>query len=355
MDAQLINIRQWKMKKSLIALAVMTATSVNSAEIYKSEDGSVDFYGQLRTELKFKDSDDHKADLSSGSSRAGIDGSYALTDNIDVLGKVEFGLRDNTDVNVRQHIMGLSGDLGTIKFGKQWTTSDDVYGADYSYFFGGSALRYATLNGALHDSQVKYAYDADNFWLKAGWGLNENKKNQDLYELFVGTSFGDLALHTGVGLSKDYNFGADEDKSIVGVEVENQFFELTAEYSIGDHLIGFTYYNAELSNSNGPQKIKENGYSLAGVLQATEKTGLYAGYEFTDQKSSGFSDNQKEDGTLIYVGAVHKFNSWARVYAEYGYGDGTTLGYVNGGTDQAIKATVADSESNFAIGARFYW
>jgi outer membrane protein OmpT len=344
------------MKKTLLALVVAAAaTSVNAAEIYKSEDGSVDFYGQLRTELKFKDSDDHKADLSSGSSRMGVDGSYALTDTIDVLGKVEVGVRDNSDVNVRQHIFGFAGDFGTLKFGKQWTTSDDVYGADYSYFFGGSALRYSTLNGALHDSQIKYAYDADQFWVKAGWGLNENESNQDLYELFVGTSFGDVALHAGGGLNKDYAFGADEDASIDGVEIENLFLEFTVEYSLGDHLIGFTYYNAELSNGNGPEKIDENGFSLAGIFQATDKTALYAGYEYTDQESKGFAINADEDGTVVYVGVEHKFNSWSRVYAEYGYGDGTTLGYNNKGSDQEVEATVADSESNFAGGARFYW
>ncbi|MDR9829259.1 porin [Vibrio sp. FNV 38] len=346
------------MKKTVLALVVAAAaTSVNAAEIYKSEDGSVNFYGQLRTELTFSENEDGdwNEDLSSGSSRMGVDGSYALTDSIDVLGQVEIGVRDNTDVNVRQHIFGFAGDFGTIKIGKQWTTSDDVYGADYSYFYGGSALRYATLNGALHDSQIKYVFDAEDIWVKAGWGLNEDESNQDLYELFVGTDLNDLALHAGVGFNKDYAFGADEDNAVDGVEIENLFFEITGEYSIGDHLIGFTYYNAELSNANGSEKIKENGYSLAGIYQATAKTALYAGYEFTDQKSSSFDTNHDEDGTVVYLGVEHKFNSWSRVYAEYAYADGTTLGYSNKGSDQEVDAQMVDSESNFGIGARFYW
>ncbi|QIA62912.1 porin [Vibrio astriarenae] len=341
------------MKKTLLALVVAAAaTSVNAAEIYKSEDGQVDFYGQLRTELKFLDSKDHDADLSSGSSRMGIDGSYALTDTIDVLGKVEVGIRDNSDVNVRQHIFGFSGDFGTIKLGKQWTTSDDVYGADYSYFFGGSGLRYLTLNGALHDSQIKYAFDAENFWVKAGWGLNEGDTNQDLYEAFVGTSFGDLALHAGAGVNRDREHATEDFGTL---DVENTYFEVTAEYSIGDHLVGATYYNSELNNKGNSEKIDENAISVAGVFQATEKTGIYGGYEFVQQETSGFANNEKEDGTVIYVGAVHKFNSWSRVYAEYGYGDGTTLGYSNRESDTTVGASMADGESNFAIGARFYW
>ncbi|GAB7219829.1 porin [Vibrio comitans] len=339
------------MKKTLLALAVasVAATSVNAAEIYKSEDGSVDFYGQLRQELKFLDGNDHDATLSSGSSRTGVKGQYSITDSVDVIGLVELGIRDNTDVNVRQHYVGFAGDFGTIKFGKQWTTSDDVYGADYSYFFGGSALRYATLNGAQHESQIKYSIDFDNVWVKAGWGLNDSDTEQDLYELFVGGNVGDLSLHAGGG------YTGEPDSAGANIDLENTYAEFTAEYGIGDHLIGFTYYWAEIANQNGNESIDENGFSIAGIFQMMEKTALYGGYEYTTQKSNNFAFNFDEDGTLIYVGVEHKFNSWARVYGEYGYGDGTTLGYNNQGSDSQVAPTVADGESNFAIGARFYW
>ncbi|PMG06587.1 porin [Vibrio breoganii] len=370
------------MKKTLLALAVasVAATSVNAAPIYQGEDGNVDFYGQLRTELKFNENDDgdNKADLSSGSSRAGIKGQYAIADGVDVVGLVEIGLRDNSDVNVRQHQFGFATDrFGTIKFGKQWTTSDDVYGADYSYFYGGSALRYATLNGALHDSQIKYSLDTDFMWVKAGYGLNEDSENDDLYELFVGTSFGDLNLHAGAGYNRDRDHvvgtykseyqteildsdgngtGVFRDNTVVNnvtADLSNTYAEFTAEYGIGDSLIGFTYYWAELENRGNNNKIEENGFSLAGIYQVMEKTALYAGYEYTTQEAKDF--DLDEDGTLIYVGVEHKFNSWARIYGEYGYGDGTTLGFNNQGSDAQVDPTVADGENNFAIGARFYW
>ncbi|WP_261817152.1 porin [Vibrio gallicus] len=349
------------MKKTLLALAVasLAATSVNAAEIYKSDDGSVDFYGQLRQELRFEEKNDHDATLSSGSSRTGVKGQYAITDSVDVVGLVELGIRDNTDVNVRQHYVGFAGDFGTIKFGKQWITSDDVYGADYSYFFGGSALRHATLSGALHDSQIKYSFDGENFWVKGGWGLNEGDSNQDLYELFVGTSFGDLALHVGAGYNRDRNTElvdnvTDPDNpTTLNADLSNTYAEFTAEYGLGDSLIGFTYYWATLENEANGHTIDENGLSLAGIFQMMEKTALYGGVEYTMQKANDFDFD--EDGTVAYVGIAHKFNSWARVYGEYGYGDGTTLGFHNQGQDAQVAPTTADAESNFAIGARFYW
>lgn len=349
------------MKKTLLALVVASAaTSVNAAEIYKTDDSAIDFYGQLRTELKFKDADNHKADLSSGSSRMGIDGSHALSSSVDVLGKVEVGVRDNKDVNVRLHEFGFAGDFGTIKFGKQWTTGEDIYGADYSYFFGGTALRDRTLSDALHDSQVKYNYTADSFWVQGSWGLNENESNQDLYEIFAGTEFGALNLHVGAGVNRDYAHVVGEDKSDtdapkdVKADLQNTYFELTTEYALGDHLIGFTYYNAEVERKDSSLTVKENAFSLAGIFQATEKTALYGGYEFVDQSASG-ADIVDGDGTLIYLGLEHRFNSWARTYAEYAYADGTTLGYSNKGSETVVGFTTADGESNFAIGARFYW
>ncbi|MGL6316321.1 porin [Vibrio sp. WXL103] len=348
------------MKKTLLALVVASAaTSVNAAEIYKTDDSAIEFYGQLRTELKFKDEDDHKADLSSGSSRMGIDGSHALSSSVDVLGKVEVGVRDNTDVNVRLHEFGFAGDFGTIKFGKQWTTGEDIYGADYSYFFGGSGLRYYTLNDALHDSQIKYAYTADSFWVQGSWGLNENESNQDLYEVFAGTSFGDLSLHVGAGLSRDYAFVTNSDAVKGGAaaetaDIENQYFQTTVEYALGDHLLGATYYNAKLSDKGGSVEIDENALSVAGIFQATKTTALYAGYEYVaqDVNVSGVDDG---DGTVFYVGVEHKFNSWARVYGEYAYRDGTTLGYGNRASETTVDAASVDGISDFAIGARFYW
>ncbi|GEA58973.1 porin [Vibrio comitans] len=340
------------MKKTLLALAVasVAATSVNATEIYKTEDGSIDFYGQLRTQLEFNDSNEeagdpkaHTATLNSGSSRTGIKGAYGITDTVDVIGLVELGVGIKDSVDTRLHYIGFQSDFGTVTFGKQWLATDDVWGADYSYFYGGSALRGETLNGGRHDSAIKYTFDGENFWVKATWGLDEDESEQEVYDAFVGTSFGDLALHAGGGYTQDF-----------ASELSNTYAEFTAEYGIGDHLIGFTYYWAELADEGATNtKIDENGLSLAGIFQMTEKTALYGGYEYTMQEVK--NTNLDEDGTVIYLGVEHKFNSWARVYAEYAYLDGTTLGYTSGDDTTVAPGQTNDAFNNFGIGARFYW
>lgn len=351
------------MKKTLLALAIATiATSASAAEVYKSDDGKVDFYGQLRQELRFENKNDHKADLSSGSSRAGVNASYAVSDSVDLLGTFEIGVGDS-EVNNRLHFIGFGTDLGTVTFGKQYNATDDVWGAEYSYFYGGSALLGERLNGGKHDSSVKYTFDGENFWVKGTYGLNEGdnndanakageKNNLDMYDLFVGTSIGDLSLHAGGGYTNDNKVNFDN-------ELSQTYGEFTAEYTLGDLLFGGTYYYSQLKNESGAGKIDENGITVSGLYDITEKLAAYAQYEYVTQDATDVMVNNQtfngdEDGTLIVLGGVYKFNSWARVYAEYAYGDGTTLGYKSA-SDSVVERTVADGESNFAVGARVYW
>lgn len=331
------------MKKTLLALVVAaTATTANAAEVFKSEDASVNFYGQLRQELKLLD--DKDPTLSSGSSRMGINGSYNVNDDFAINGLVEVSIKDAGDMYVRQHTVGFdTANAGAFQFGKTWTVSDKVYFADYSYFFGGSAGRYSTLSGASHSSQIQYSFDTDAFWLKAGYGLTEDDSEQELAELYAGTSFGDLSVHVGGG----YNETTDN-------VLENTYFEGTVEYAIANGVIGFTYYNATLESSiavgaNEIDQIDENAFALAASFGVADKTTVYGGVEYVTQDAGSID----EDGTVAYVGTEYKFSSWARVYAEYGYADGTTLGYAN--DNVSVDPTMVDGAHNFGVGARFYW
>ncbi|MFA0081026.1 porin [Vibrio breoganii] len=345
------------MKKTLLALAVasVAATSVNAAEIYKSDDGSVDFYGQLRQELNFLDSNDsdqaHTAELGNGSSRTGINAKYSITDSVDALGLVEISVGEG-ELSNRLHYVGVATDFGTVTFGRQYIATDDVWGADYSYYFGGSALRGETLNGGKHSSAIKYAFDNESFWVKGTWGLDENDSEQELYDAFVGTGFGDLEVHAGVGYTRDRNFTLDTGGTR---DLSNTYAEFTGEYFFeGGHQVGFTYYWAEVADEEGTNnKINENGISLAGWFQAFEKTAFYGGYELTlqDLKDTDLDD----DGTVIYLGVEHRFNSWARVYAEYAYLDGRTLGYQSGGDVNVNPGATNDAFNSVSIGARVYW
>ncbi|MCF7354548.1 porin [Vibrio sp. CK2-1] len=354
------------MKKSLLALAVSAAAftgAASAAEIYSNDGGSVDFYGQLRTEMKFADADDYNADLSTGSSRIGVDAKYNVMEGFDVLGLVEVGVpsdsKGNNDVEVRRHLIGFATDFGTVQFGRDWTSSDDLGGTDYSYFFGGSGNLYDQLNGALSESQVKYSLDLDNWFVKATYGLNDSSNHQDLMEAFVGATYGDLSFHVGGGYNRVHEFettftDVNNNKTTVNGDISNTYYEATLVYNLLDNLqMSGTYYGSQLENTDNDVKIDQNALSLGAYWTFIEKTSLYAGYEYVHQKND--DSDASDHGNNAYLGLEYKFSSWARVFTEVGYSDGTTLGFTNNQTDVTVGPTTVDSETNFGIGARFYW
>ncbi|GAL18447.1 outer membrane protein OmpT [Vibrio maritimus] len=85
------------MKKTLLAVVLPTlfVTGANAAEIFKSEEGSAEFYGQIRTELTSvndSETDTRTTNLNTSGSRGGINAKYNVSDDLYVHGLVEFGL-----------------------------------------------------------------------------------------------------------------------------------------------------------------------------------------------------------------------------------------------------------------------
>lgn len=330
------------MKKTLLALAVLAgASSVNAAEVFKSDEGSVDFYGQLRPTLMFADKNDHETELNTSSSRMGVNGVYVVNDSLKILGEVEVGVQLNDkekgdNVYVRRHIIGFDmGDYGVIRMGKEGTWADDVYFADYSYFFGGFAADTAYGHAWNNDSQIKYAYTADDFWVKAGYAFGEKDTNEEIREVFAGTSFGDLAVHAGVMSTSN---------KIAASNKDTLSFEVTGEYALGDHLIGLSYYRASAEDKLSKTTVDSDYITLAAMFAVADKTTLYGGYEYLMQ-SSDKSSTVDADSSVAYVGIEYKFSKWARVFAE--------AGYTFEGTD--LDNAKTDSATDFGLGARFYW
>ncbi|ENM3816820.1 porin [Vibrio cholerae] len=324
------------MKKTLLALAVLAAAgSVNAVEILKSDAGTVDFYGQIRVQADFEEHKD--ATLNAGASRAGVKAKYTLEQGIDILGEVEFSIRSQKGTeadkwDVRKHWLGVGTEYGSLKFGKQSVVADDVYGAEYSYVYGmsdGVLYPMAWLNSSL----IKYEFDNDSFWVKASYGLPESdaaNPNEELLELYAGTSFGDLNLHAGLGQWE--KTPGDETK----------FYEVTGEYTLGSTLFGVTYSAFDKDGKNNDQ----DAVSLGVTHQLTKTLKPYIGYQMVDFevgndicKDKAGNKVECKDTDYGYLGLEYKPASWFLTYAEYGYS----------------KQETKDSENKFAIGARVYW
>ncbi|EKO3655526.1 porin [Vibrio metschnikovii] len=319
------------MKKTLVALLVASAaTSVNAADIYKSDDVTVDFYGQLPQHVEFtneKDANGNSVDpkIEQGSSRVGVNLTYkALEEGLDVVAKVEYRVGESWEL--RQHYIGMSSEYGVMTYGKQIPIYDDVYGAEYSYHYGLAPYRGGldTKENFWQSSAIKYQLDLDNSWVKAQYNLAENNTNAELFEIYAGTTYDSWALHIG---------GASMTDKVDVKNVESTYFEATAEYLLGKGMVGFTYAYNEDKNKLTDGKVKSNGFHLGAKYEVAPKTSLYGGAQFIDGK------NDAADITNLYLGAEYMFAKWARTYVEYGFND----------TDNEKNV------SSLAIGARVYW
>lgn len=313
------------MKKTLVALLVASAaTSVNAAEVFKTDDVLVDFYGQLRQTVKFTDKSNTDAKIDQGSSRVGVNLTYnAIEEGLDVVAKVEY--RVDEDWHLRQHYIGLSTEFGVMTFGKHSPLYDDVYGAIYGYEYD---LAPYIKDGGLDSnfwqtSAIKYQLDLDNSWIKAQYNLAENNSNPELFELYVGTSYDALSLHIGGASMSDKTSG----------DVDSTYFEATAEYALDKGVVGFTYAYNKDKNNVAKTKSESDGFHLGAKYEVASKTSLYGGAQFINGKK------EAADVTNLYLGAEYMFAKWARTYVEYNFND------TDGQSD----------ENNLAIGARVYW
>jgi len=338
------------MKKTLLAVAIPTLLIANTANAYEliNEEGKfVDFYGQLRTQIEKIDGKD--VSINAGSSRAGVNAKYAVNEELDVVGNIEFGIgysEGSYDLTNRQHFAGFATQFGTFTFGRQLISTEDVWGADYSYFFGGTGFGVSEfVSGPRHDSSIKYVYGGESFWVNGTFGLSEDDTNKELAELYAGTSFGALSLHVGGGSSRDKSFATVAD-------VQNTFFEGTAEYSFGAATVGVTYISGKAEQKDGSLSLDSDAIMLAGQYSLNSQTSIYAGYETTNYDAS---TGRSEDNNVAYLGSVHHLNSWSRVFAEFGYADGTTLGYKNDNANLVVNPGTHDSETSFVVGYRVYW
>ena len=337
------------MKKTLLAMVVAAtaAGSVNAAELLKTDTASLDFYGQLREQI-VQGSEDSDPTVTSGSSRTGLNARYVANDSVTVIGTYEIGIADFSASEsgswaVRKHYIGLDfGDAGTVTLGKQSILSDDVWGAENSYF--GDAKSMLPESGVsmnwLQRAMLKYTVEGEAGWLQAAYSYDNEDADQTTAELYVGRSFGAVSVYGGVGYLKDQIASTndngtydDSDDFTVHNDDEMKHAMLTVAYDADAWNVGATYWYKD-SDSSGTN-LKTNSMVVAGSVKVADKTSVYGGYEFITDFESENNDYQN-----VYAGVEYKYASWARVFAEFG----------------SHTQDVADGDDSYwGVGARLYW
>ena len=330
------------MKKSLIALAVMAAAGAASAQSSVQLYGIADvWFGSTETGVgaaKLK-----QIGLTDGGvdgSRFGLMGSEDLGGGLKAIFTLEQGFALDTGVAAsgfnREASVGLAGNFGTVKLGKQFNAFDDVSGAAATVFDGAltpmNNVFYSGAFASTDNNTVKYISPSfSGFSGSVSYGFGENKtatvdatNNYALAGQYANGPFaagigyavvdkGALGEDKATRLNASYNFGVATlkgsygfvDFSGVGAGEANEY-EIGVDYPVASNLIlSAGYAFAERENNAGVKTQERNGFGLAAAYLLSKRTTAYAGA--TQAKFETGAGVETDKTTVYAVGVKHAF------------------------------------------------
>lgn len=354
------------MKKSLIALAVLAASGVASAQSTVTIYGLVDAYVGVQKINGLSQTGVNLANPSGGSggalqtSRFGLKGSEDLGGGLKANFVLEAGFDPSTGVanqytspygggvatNAifgRQSWVGLSGGFGELKLGKMWTPYDEVKGSGAAAFdaniFAPAANVWASNNYSDRPGNAVY-YSTPNLAGFSGaimYGFGENKTattsagKVTSLNLQYGTGPFAIALShqrekTNVvnaattkytQLNSSWDFGVVVLKGAYGTVKDGTngrglAVAKSKEYQIGLDFpvtsavtISGGYARSKDTQAAGAPDIKHRGYGLAALYALSKRTNLYAGLQ--SGKQSAFGATAEDKVSVYAVGVRHTF------------------------------------------------
>lgn len=342
------------MKKSLIALAVLAASGVASAQ------STVTIYGLLDTYVGSIKVDDGTSSVrqtvvNSGglqTSRFGLKGSEQLGGGLKANFVLESGFNIDTgaasaytnpytnassnSVFSRQSWVGLSGGFGEVKVGKMWTPYDMVKGLGAAGFdanvFAPATYTWVSNNYQDRPGNAVY-YETPNiggFSGAAMYSFGENKQ--------VATNTGDagriisfnvayaggpisaaLAYQTEKAtdastatkytqLNAGYDLGVAKILAAYGNVKDSAVAPKTREYQLGlDFPLGAITLSGGYAWSKDtglPQEVKRKGFGLGALYALSKRTNLYVGANSSKETQAAQADAKV---TAFIAGVRHTF------------------------------------------------
>lgn len=352
------------MKKSLIALAVIAASGVASAQSSVTLYGLVDAYvGSVKVNGLTTTGINVPAASGGGglnTSRFGFKGSEDLGGGLKANFLLEAGFDPSTGVannytspytgttsNAifgRQSWVGLSGGFGEVKLGKMWTPFDEVKGSGAAGF-DANIFAPATFVWASNSYQdrpgnsVYYSTPSFGGFTAAGlYSFGENKTTTTgaghIAAVNVAYAGGPLAVALSyqtekangavvnttkfAQLNASYDFGVakllgavghvkDGFNPLTGIAVEkSQEYQLGVDVPLGSAftLSGGYAWSKDTQIGSGPD-IKRKGFGIAGLYALSKRTNLYVGVN--DAKQDDYAGVAEEKRRVFAAGVRHTF------------------------------------------------
>ncbi|WP_424407643.1 porin [Pasteurella sp. PK-2025] len=293
------------MKKTIVALAVaaVAATSANAATVYNQDGSKVEVNGSVR--LKLEKVTGKRTDLLDNGSRVTFNASQDLGEGLSALAQAEIRFsKDALGDQVRNSRLFAGfkyADVGTLTFGKQLTTGDDVGVSDFSYLYGGINQ---VIGGG--DRVIKFrSVDFNGFSFGADYlfgEVDQAKAKTDAYVVsgFYKRKIGDVGLAIDLGHSHA-NKAKDPTQTTPAVKYAENAYTAGVQVSYADVTVGVDYSRVKAS------KGQNVGYKIKHATSPSNKVIL-----------TGF--NKAE---LVELGLKYQVTEKSKVYGEYIWGKGS--------------------------------
>ena len=346
------------MKKSLIAMAVLAASGVASAQSTVTLYGLVDAYvGTLKTN-NLRQTGVNLANPAGGSgggfntSRFGFKGSEDLGGGLKANFVLEGGFDPSTGAANsytspftgatssatfgRQSWVGLSGGFGEVKLGKMWTPYDEVKGSGAAAFdaniFAPAANVWVSNNYQDRPGNSIY-YSTPNFGgisAAASYSFGENKTaTQD-----AGKIISVNLQYAGGPIAAAVAYQTEKEGGLLAANTTLKFAQVNASYDFRVVKLLAAYGNVKDGSDKanefqigvdvplgsaltvsggvaasktkfavGPE-AKRTGFGLAAKYSVSKRTFLYTGLQAAKKKVAGLPDGKVD---TFAVGVQHKF------------------------------------------------
>ncbi|QLB12565.1 putative porin [Bisgaardia hudsonensis] len=359
------------MKKTLVALTVaaFAATAANAAVVYNQDGTKVEVSGSARVALG-KFGKDQRADLRNDGSRLIFKAEHELGNGLKALAGYELRFKGGVDSDndtpdtkdddessntfgspeTNKLYAGLAYDaVGTLTFGKQATTADDVSLSDFAYIWGG--------NNNLVDADNKVVKFKSAEWSGFSFGTDylfgdssKQRTAMGATELKLKYGYGvslfytrDLAEDLALNLAAGYGVYRFDNETTTNTVAKDTSWRTSAQIVYGPASFGVEY--GQTGHKENDVKTQTDRSLLVGAsYQVIEPSKVYLQWQRNQTKFDQSPVDNKETENVYIVGADYKFTKNVVTFVEYARSTTKVEGVDN-----------KEKENKYAAGLRVYF
>ncbi|GAA3995372.1 porin [Comamonas faecalis] len=342
------------MKKSLIALAVLSASGLAMAQ------SSVTLYGVVDTGPTYIKGDKNVYGLTNyggtTNSRLGLRGTEDLGGGLKAIFNLEGGIGTDTGEGKaagggfdfkRTSYVGLEGGFGIVRFGRELTAS---YLAVSRYDpFGDTGIGATRFWGNGYAARVEngityYTPNIAGFKLGVNYGFGEQTASRDNRYITLGATYDNGPLSVGFGYDK---LNGNRVGGLNPAAEDLTTWQLGGSYDLGAAKLAAAYKNTKYKDDLGnSEKLKSYMLGVTAPVGAGKIKAAYSHYKWSDSsaKANEFS-----------LGYVYDLSKRTAVYGTYAYlknKNGATFGLNAGNLATSAGLTASGKQQGLQVGIR---